>query len=73
LNLQPSKNHTFKLLWPIVGGNLNEKDYSTPRVVAADLETIWTNVIKNDLGIEPKKFRVWIFTWCYGIARVKTQ
>ncbi|KAK3817305.1 MAG: hypothetical protein J3Q66DRAFT_282815 [Benniella sp.] len=57
LNLQPSKNHTFKLLWPIVGGNLNEKDYSTPRTVTADLETIWTNVIKNDLGIEPKKFR----------------
>ncbi|KAI8349577.1 hypothetical protein B0O80DRAFT_417516 [Mortierella sp. GBAus27b] len=57
LNLPPSKSHTFKLFWPIVEGNLNDKDYETPRAVAADLETIWTNVIKDDLGIEPKKFR----------------
>ncbi|KAI8603230.1 hypothetical protein EDD21DRAFT_302599 [Dissophora ornata] len=56
LNLPPSKNHTFKLSWPIVGGKLNEQDYPTPRVAIADLEAIWTKVIQEDLGIEPKKF-----------------
>ncbi|KAI7817063.1 hypothetical protein BC939DRAFT_467095 [Gamsiella multidivaricata] len=57
LNLPPGKNHTFKLFWPIVGGKLNDQDYTTPRVVVSDLETIWTKVIQDDLGIEPKKFR----------------
>ncbi|KAG0291215.1 actin-like protein arp8 [Dissophora globulifera] len=57
LNLPLSKDHTFKLFWPIVGGKLNDQDYVTPRVVVADLETIWTKVIQDDLGIDPKKFR----------------
>ncbi|KAF9191928.1 actin-like protein arp8 [Haplosporangium sp. Z 767] len=56
LNLPPGKHHTFKLFWPISGGQLNEKDYTTPRVVMSDLETIWTKVIQDDLGIDPKTF-----------------
>ncbi|KAG0275916.1 actin-like protein arp8 [Linnemannia exigua] len=57
LNLPQGKHHNFKLFWPIVGGKLNETDYATPRVVVSDLETIWTKVIQEDLGIEPKQFR----------------
>ncbi|KAI1313897.1 actin-like protein arp8 [Mortierella claussenii] len=57
LNLPPSKDHNFKLFWPIVGSKLNDRDYVNPRVVVADLETIWTKVIQEDLGIEPNKFR----------------
>ncbi|KAG0209940.1 actin-like protein arp8 [Mortierella sp. GBA30] len=57
LNLPPGAHHTFKLFWPIVGGKLNEQDYDTPRVVVSDLETIWTKVIQDDLGIDPKTFR----------------
>ncbi|KAF9547287.1 actin-like protein arp8 [Mortierella hygrophila] len=57
LNLPQGKHHNFKLFWPIVGGKLNETDYATPRVVVSDLETIWTKVIHEDLGIEPKQFR----------------
>ncbi|KAG0294624.1 actin-like protein arp8 [Linnemannia gamsii] len=57
LNLPQGKHHNFKLFWPIVGGKLNETDYVTPRVVVSDLETIWTKVIQEDLGIEPKQFR----------------
>ncbi|KAG0023476.1 actin-like protein arp8 [Entomortierella chlamydospora] len=57
LNLPPSKNHSFKLFWPVLGGKLNDQDYTTPRVVVSDLETIWTKVIQEDLGIEPNKFR----------------
>ncbi|KAG0056438.1 actin-like protein arp8 [Gryganskiella cystojenkinii] len=57
LNLPPGKNHTFKLRWPIVGGKLNDMDYTTPRVVVSDLETIWTKVIEDDLGIDHKTFR----------------
>lgn len=52
------KHHSFKLFWPIVGGLFNNKDYTSPRVVTADLETIWTKVIQDDLGIERVKFRV---------------
>jgi hypothetical protein len=58
LNLPQGKHHNFKLFWPIVGGKLNETDYPTPRVVVSDMETIWTKVIHEDLGIEPKQFRV---------------
>ncbi|KAF9355791.1 actin-like protein arp8 [Mortierella sp. AD094] len=57
LNLPPSKNHSFKLFWPVLGGRLNDQDYTSPRVVVSDLETIWTKVIQEDLGIEPNKFR----------------
>ncbi|KAG0380447.1 actin-like protein arp8 [Mortierella sp. AD032] len=57
LNLPQGKHHNFKLFWPIVGGKLNETDYTTPRVVVSDMETIWTKVIHEDLGIEPKQFR----------------
>ncbi|KAK3836351.1 MAG: hypothetical protein JOS17DRAFT_680945 [Linnemannia elongata] len=57
LNLPQGKHHNFKLFWPIVGGKLNETDYATPRVVVSDMETIWTKVIQEDLGIEPKQFR----------------
>ncbi|KAF9947753.1 actin-like protein arp8 [Mortierella alpina] len=57
LNLPAGSHHTFKLFWPIVGGKLNEQDYATPRVVVSDLETIWTKVIQEDLGIDPKTFR----------------
>ncbi|GJJ75622.1 actin-related protein 8 [Entomortierella parvispora] len=57
LNLPPGKNHTFKLRWPVVGGKLNDLDYPSPRVVVADLETIWTKVIEDDLGIDHKNFR----------------
>ncbi|KAF9934530.1 actin-like protein arp8 [Linnemannia zychae] len=57
LNLPPGKHHNFRLFWPIVGGKLNEVDYPTPRVVVADMETIWTKVIQDDLGIDPKQFR----------------
>ncbi|KAF9574754.1 actin-like protein arp8 [Mortierella alpina] len=57
LNLPMGAHHTFKLFWPIVGGKLNEQDYATPRVVVSDLETIWTKVIQEDLGIDPKTFR----------------
>ncbi|KAF9148808.1 actin-like protein arp8, partial [Linnemannia schmuckeri] len=57
LNLPQGKHHNFKLFWPIVGGKLNETDYATPRVVVSDMETIWTKVIHEDLGIEPKQFR----------------
>ncbi|KAF9106031.1 actin-like protein arp8 [Mortierella sp. GBA35] len=56
LNLPPGK-HNFKLFWPVVGGKLNETDYPTPRVVVSDMETIWTKVIHEDLGIESEKFR----------------
>ncbi|KAG0088065.1 actin-like protein arp8 [Podila epicladia] len=57
LNLPLGTHHSFKLFWPIVGGQFNDKDYTTPRVVTADLETIWTKVIQDDLGIERVKFR----------------
>ncbi|KAF9438414.1 actin-like protein arp8 [Entomortierella beljakovae] len=57
LNLPPSKNHSFRLCWPILGGKLNDRDYTSPRVTVADLETIWTKVIQEDLGIEPNKFK----------------
>ncbi|KAF9121879.1 actin-like protein arp8 [Mortierella sp. 14UC] len=57
LNLPQGKHHNFKLFWPVVGGKLNETDYPTPRVVVSDMETIWTKVIQEDLGIEPKQFR----------------
>ncbi|KAF9946964.1 actin-like protein arp8, partial [Mortierella alpina] len=57
LNLPTGAHHTFKLFWPIVGGKLNEQDYASPRVVVSDLETIWTKVIQEDLGIDPKTFR----------------
>ncbi|KAG0335020.1 actin-like protein arp8 [Podila horticola] len=57
LNLPLGKHHSFKLFWPIVGGQFNDKDYTSPRVVTADLETIWTRVIQDDLGIERTKFR----------------
>ncbi|KAF9329600.1 actin-like protein arp8 [Podila minutissima] len=57
LNLPLGKHHSFKLFWPIVGGHFNDKDYTSPRVVTADLETIWTKVIQDDLGIERVKFR----------------
>ncbi|KAF9110088.1 actin-like protein arp8 [Mortierella sp. AM989] len=57
LNLPPSKNHSFKLFWPVLGGKLNDQDYVSPRVAVSDLETIWTKVIQEDLGIEPNKFR----------------
>ncbi|KAF9911550.1 actin-like protein arp8 [Linnemannia zychae] len=60
LNLPQGKHHNFKLFWPIVGGKLNETDYATPRVVVSDMETIWTKVIHEDLGIEPKQFRVYV-------------
>ncbi|KAF9427682.1 actin-like protein arp8 [Podila epigama] len=57
LNLPPGNHHTFKLFWPIVGGHFNDRDYTSPRVATADLETIWTKVIQDDLGIERSKFR----------------
>ncbi|KAF9199589.1 actin-like protein arp8 [Haplosporangium sp. Z 27] len=57
LNLPLSKDHSFKLFWPILGGKLNDQDYINPRVTVSDLETIWTKVIQEDLGIEPNKFR----------------
>ncbi|KAF9908532.1 actin-like protein arp8 [Lobosporangium transversale] len=57
LNLPPSKDHNFKLFWPIVSGMLNDRDYATPRLVVSDLEAIWTKVIEEDLGIDPKKLR----------------
>ncbi|CAG8438531.1 16245_t:CDS:2 [Acaulospora morrowiae] len=55
LRLSDPEN-TFKLFYPIQHGEFNSRDYNSIKAVVGDLETIWTETIREKLGISPKKF-----------------
>ncbi|RUP51885.1 hypothetical protein BC936DRAFT_144904 [Jimgerdemannia flammicorona] len=42
----------YRLLYPLRHGSFNTQDYDSLREVLGDLETIWTEAIKEELGIE---------------------
>ncbi|CAG8610101.1 9022_t:CDS:2 [Ambispora gerdemannii] len=52
----PTPLTPFKLLYPIQRGDLNTRDYDSIKAVIGDLETIWTEVIIEQLKVKKKNF-----------------
>ncbi|CAG8507119.1 11868_t:CDS:10 [Ambispora leptoticha] len=52
----PTPLTPYKLLYPIQRGDLNTRDYDSIKAVIGDLETIWTEVITEQLKIKKKNF-----------------
>ncbi|KAI8335459.1 hypothetical protein BC941DRAFT_453837 [Chlamydoabsidia padenii] len=46
------KSNSYQLFYPWRNGTLNDVDYTSLYAVLGDLQTIWTSVIRSELGIE---------------------
>ncbi|GBB85001.1 hypothetical protein RclHR1_11590005 [Rhizophagus clarus] len=53
----PDSVDSFKLFYPIQHGEFNTRDYDSIKAIVGDLETIWTESIREKLGISRKNFR----------------
>lgn len=58
LRLPSSALTRYRLLYPMRHGTLNCQDYDSLHEVLGDLETIWTEAIREELEIEKKELRV---------------
>ncbi|KAI9305237.1 hypothetical protein BJ944DRAFT_180328 [Cunninghamella echinulata] len=56
LPINKNSDDGFRLFWPWKNGTLNHDDYTSIQAVLGDLQTIWTSVIHNELGVEDKSF-----------------
>ncbi|CAG8459317.1 6207_t:CDS:10 [Paraglomus occultum] len=53
----PTTATSYKVRYPIQYGEFNTRDYDSIKSVVGDLETIWTEVIQQNLHIARKEFR----------------
>ncbi len=56
----PDSDDSFKLFYPIQHGEFNTRDYDSMKAIIGDLETIWTESIREELGISRRNFKVLI-------------
>ncbi|KAI7854151.1 hypothetical protein BDC45DRAFT_569273 [Circinella umbellata] len=56
LNLPIADNPEYRLMYPWTYGTFNSQDYDSIEHVLGDLQTIWTEAIQSELGIEETTF-----------------
>ncbi|KAL1918111.1 uncharacterized protein VTP21DRAFT_3377 [Calcarisporiella thermophila] len=57
LRLPDTAMNRYKLVYPFKHGGFNEHDYDSVKALIADVETIWTEAIKEELEIDPKDLK----------------
>lgn len=63
LNLPINEDSPYRLFYPWKYGTLNNQDYTSVNAILGDLQVIWTEAIKTELGIEEADFKASIYIY----------